>query len=240
MATVKKTLDIARAYIGTKENPKNSNNVLFNTWFYGKTVSGQEYPWCMAFCQYICAMAGIKLPIRTASCGDLMRASKKENMWVVRDFKPGDICIFDWSGKQKTTNHCGIVEEVVPDMGVVTIEGNTSTSDNSNGGEVMRRTRANKYIVGAVRPIYDAEIKKEDVLGMTIQEFIDKLTDEQAYNLLIKAQRHASILPEPTWSQAEGQWEKAKEKGVINGNNPEGIIKRDEVIAIMGRIGLLD
>ena len=33
--TVKSILDKARYYIGTKENPADSNNVIFNTDYYG-------------------------------------------------------------------------------------------------------------------------------------------------------------------------------------------------------------
>lgn len=39
----------ARAEVGIKEKPKNSNNVKYNTWYYGHSVKGSAYPWCMAF-----------------------------------------------------------------------------------------------------------------------------------------------------------------------------------------------
>lgn len=39
----------ALAEVGTKESPKNSNNVKYNTWFYGKEVRGDDYPWCEVF-----------------------------------------------------------------------------------------------------------------------------------------------------------------------------------------------
>lgn len=239
MGTVKQMLDIARGELGVKENPRNSNIVKYNDWYWGKGEYGDWAAWCVAFIDWVASKAGVALPIRTASCTELMNAAKKANMWVVRDFQPGDLVMFDWSGKQKTTQHIGIIEEVVPDGAIVTIEGNTSVSNNSNGGEVMRRTRARKYIVGAVRPIYDKEKTKEDNLNMTVQEFIDKLTDEQAYTLLSKAQRHAGQLAEPQWSANEGHWKKATEAGLINGGSPEGLIKRDEFIAVMGRKGLL-
>lgn len=238
MATVKKLLDTAKKELGVKESPPNSNNVKYNTWFYGKPVVGSAYPWCAAYTMYVFNKAGVKLPIKTASCGQLMRASQEAGMWVTSGFQPGDIAIFDFSGNKKTTQHCGIIESVL-DNSVKTIEGNTGTSSDSDGGEVMRRTRANKFIIGAVRPVYDTEVKKEDIFEMTIQEFLNKLTDEQAYTLLTKAQRYAGTLEEPSWSKNEGHWQKAKETGVINGGQPEGLIKRDEVIAILGRKGVI-
>ena len=74
---------------------------------------------------------------------------------------------------------------------------------------------------------------------MTGAEIIDALTDEQAYNLLVKAQRHAAALPEPQWSQKGGHWAHATALGVVNGNSPEGLLKRCEMAAILGRKGLL-
>lgn len=238
MATVKKLLDTAKKELGVKESPPNSNNVKYNTWFYGKPVVGSAYPWCLAYVMFVFNKANVKLPIKTASCGQLMRAAQEAGMWVTSGFQPGDIAIFDFSGNKKTTQHCGIIESVL-DNSVKTIEGNTGTSSDSDGGEVMRRTRENKFIIGVVRPVYDTEIKKEDIFEMTIQEFLNKLTDEQAYTLLTKAQRYAGTLEEPSWSKNEGHWQKAKENGVINGGQPEGLIKRDEVIAILGRKGVI-
>lgn len=42
-------IQIAAGQVGVKESPANSNNVKYNTWFYGKTVSGSAYPWCAVF-----------------------------------------------------------------------------------------------------------------------------------------------------------------------------------------------
>ena len=36
----------AKAQIGVKESPANSNKVIYNTWYYNKVVSGSSYPWC--------------------------------------------------------------------------------------------------------------------------------------------------------------------------------------------------
>lgn len=240
MRTVKELLTIARKELGACENPPSSNNVRYNTWYYGREVMGSAYPWCMVFVQWVFAQVGVKLPKRTASCGDLMRAAQEAGCWVTANFQPGDVVIYDFPGGA-ATDHCGIVELELPDYGVQAIEGNTSVSGSqSNGGMVCRKTRASKYIIGAVRPVYDAEIKQEDVSKMTIAEFVDKLTDKQAYKLLTKAQNYAATIAEPEWSVKEGQWAKAIEKKIVNGGSPEGLIKRDEFIAVMGRVGLLE
>ena len=155
MATAEKLLETARAELGVKESPAGSNQVKYNAWYYGRTVSGAAYPWCMAFVQWCCAQAGVELPAKTASGSALMTAAKKAGLWVTDDYHPGDIALFDWQG-DKRPDHCGIVELALPSGKYATIEGNTSVSNDSNGGQVMRRTRAAAAILGAVRPKYDA------------------------------------------------------------------------------------
>jgi hypothetical protein len=96
--------------------------------------------------------AGVDLPVRTASCTALMNAAKKAGMWVTSDYQPGDIAVYDWGG-DKVPDHCGIITQELSN-GYLAIEGNTSTRNDSNGGEVMERTRPVKSILGAVRPVY--------------------------------------------------------------------------------------
>jgi len=232
MATVNELLTTARKELGICEDPPSSNRTKYGKWM---GLDGQ--PWCMSFVQWCCGQAGVKLPLRTGSCGALMRAAKAAGCWVVRNFQPGDVVIYDFSGKQQTTEHCGIVEVVLPDYGVQAIEGNTSRSGSqSNGGMVCRKSRPRKYIVGAVRPQFDVEKEEDD---MDINTMISQMTDEQAYDLLVKAQRYASLLPEPAWSQTEGHWQRAIAAGLINGGSPEGLLKRDEFVAVLGRRGML-
>lgn len=156
MATAERVLDIARTELGTKEIPANSNRVKYNDWYYGRTVQGDAYPWCMVFVQWCFAQAGVSLPIRTASCGALMRAAKKAGCWVTKDFRPGDVVIYDFPGGA-ATDHTGIAESISK-TGVTAIEGNTSQSGSqSNGGMVCRKTRPYSQIVGCVRPTFETE-----------------------------------------------------------------------------------
>lgn len=181
MATVSELLDIARRQIGVKECPPNSNNVRYNTWYYGREVSGRAYPWCMVFVQWVFDQAGVKLPVRTASCGALMRAAQSAGCWVTGDYRPGDVVIYDFPGGA-ATDHCGIVESVDGTY-ISAIEGNTSSTNNADGGAVERRARKFAQIVGAVRPTYDKEVDEvryntvEECPGWareTIQKLIDK------------------------------------------------------------------
>lgn len=140
---------LAATQVGISESPPNSNNVRYNTWYYGREVSGGSYPWCMVFVQWVFAQLGVALPQRTASCGALMRAAQMSGEWVTADYRPGDVVIYDFPGGA-ATDHCGIVESVT-DSGVVAIEGNTGSGSDADGGQVQRRSRAWSVIVGAVR-----------------------------------------------------------------------------------------
>ena len=161
MEMAEKVLAVACSELGAKESPANSNNVKYNTWYYGRVVSGAAYPWCMAFVQWVFAQAGVSLPMRTASCGLLMEAAKKSGQWVTKDCRPGDVVIYDFPGGA-ATDHCGIIEKVSL-IGVTAIEGNTSQAGSqSNGGMVCRKTRPYSQIVGVVRPNYQKEDKHMD------------------------------------------------------------------------------
>lgn len=153
MAAAEVVLNIARGELNVRESPANSNNVKYNTWYYGGPVSGKAYPWCMVFVQWCFHQAGVSLPLRTASCGALMTAAKKAGVWKTADYRPGDVVIYDFPGGA-ATDHTGIVERVT-EAGVIAIEGNTSrTGSQANGGEVCRKSRPLRQIVGAVRPAY--------------------------------------------------------------------------------------
>lgn len=158
MRTVKDLLTIARKELGNTESPAGSNRTKYGKWF---GLDGQ--PWCMMFIMWCFDQAGVELPKRTGSCGELMRAAQTAGCWVTVNFQPGDVVIYDFSGKQKTTQHCGMVEIILPDYGVQAIEGNTSErGSQDNGGMVCRKTRATKHIIGAVRPRFDEERKEGD------------------------------------------------------------------------------
>ena len=185
MATVSELLDIARRQIGVKECPPKSNNVRYNTWYYGREVSGAAYPWCMVFVQWVFDQADVKLPVRTASCGALMRAAKAAGCWVTKGYQPGDVVIYDFPGGA-ATDHCGIVE-AVDGTYISAIEGNTSSASDADGGAVERRARKFAQIVGAVRPTYDKEV--DEVRYNTVEECpdwaretIQKLVDKEYLN----------------------------------------------------------
>ena len=217
MATANQLLTIARKQLGICENPPSSNNVRYNTWYYGREVMGSAYPWCMVFVQWVFSQAGVKLPVRTASCGALMNAAKAAGCWVTTDFRPGDVVIYDFPGGA-ATDHCGIVETELPDYGVQAVEGNTSQSGSqSNGGMVCRKNRPGKYIVGAVRPVFDKEKEEDD---MVIYKTLNDV---------------------PSYYKAAVQ--KAMDKDALNGTSSKEINVSEDLcrtLTVLDRLGKLD
>lgn len=146
-----KVLKVARDEIGTVEKPKNSNNVKYNTWYYGQEVydgkNGGKYPWCMAFVQWCYMTAGYPLPYKTASCSALLNWYKKNSPKLVHTSEPcaGDIVIYK--------GHTGIFEKIGPDPAYMyVIEGNTAVGNDDNGGCVMRRYRKISTALAFITP----------------------------------------------------------------------------------------
>lgn len=149
--TANDAIKIAINEVGVTEYPPKSNNVKYNTEYYGRPVSGDAYPWCCAFVWWI--FRGIKNFPKTASCVTLANYFKKEGRFFTSNPIPGDIVFFKFGSARGWTNHVGLVIGLQGDA-KITVEGNTSINSNDNGGAVMRRTRKSN-IVGYGRPIYD-------------------------------------------------------------------------------------
>jgi hypothetical protein len=134
-------LQEAAQWLGTKESPANSNRTPFGAW-YG--ADGQ--PWCAMFCTYA---------FEVGAFGGSPSFAKGQRYayvpYIVDDARhgrnglsittapiPGDLVCYDWDGGDY--DHVGIFEGGNANEWTA-IEGNTSASNNSNGGEVQRRTR---------------------------------------------------------------------------------------------------
>lgn len=157
MATATNILNVARAEIGVKESPANSNHVKYNTDYYGRAVSGSNYAWCCAFVWWVFNRAGASSLFyggeKTAYCPTLLSYHKARGQFVTDTYQPGDIIFFNFSGKSNAA-HVGICE-TWDGTYITTIDGNTGSGDEANGGAVMRRKRHKKHIVGAYRPDYE-------------------------------------------------------------------------------------
>ena len=156
MPTANDILEIARSQIGTKESPAKSDNVKYNTAYYGREVSDGKHPWCAVFVWWVFREAGASDMYygggETAYCPTLMSFHKKQK---VTDYRPGDIVFFNFSGRS-SAGHVGICESWDGTY-ITTIDGNTGSASEDNGGAVLRRRRHKKFIVGAYRPEYQED-----------------------------------------------------------------------------------
>lgn len=139
----------ARRHLGLRESPPNSNRTPFGQWFGRDGVK-----WCAIFTSYSFAVgadyvlcqgsrgAGV-VPGRGCAYVPTLEAwLRSAGFWVGRTQpQPGDIAIYDWDGRG--AEHVGIVDSWVggPHGQFKAVEGNTSTSNDSDGGEVMTRLR---------------------------------------------------------------------------------------------------
>jgi hypothetical protein len=143
-------LDKSLPEIGTEESPPNSNQCKYTSWY------GMIGPWCAMFVTWCDQLSGS--PSKSFSKGVeyayvpyiVSDARLGYNgLSITSDPKPGDLVCFDWDWDGEY-DHIGLFEKWSPSSPTFTaIEGNTSVDNNSNGGEVMRRTR-NKNSQGTV------------------------------------------------------------------------------------------
>ena len=152
--TRRAVLQIAEWQEGVVEMPSNSKKAKYNTAYYGREVSGRAYPWCMTFVWWVFREAGFSL-YKTASCTAFVNRYRvyAPRQIVTSGFRPGDIVFFNFSGSRKKTEHVGIVAGVVGST-ILTIEGNTGTGNDTNGGAVMKRRRNVGRITVGIRPGY--------------------------------------------------------------------------------------
>lgn len=180
MTTPSKVLSIAKKEVGTTERGY-TNDVKYNTWFYGRKVSGSAYPWCAAFTSWVLAQAGLKRDVdypHSAGVAVLFAWFERKGRIISRTkLRAGDLVRYD------KFSHVGIFSHY-EDGGrtAITYEGNTSPGNSGSqrdGGGVWRRRRNIGLIRYGGRPFYKAAAKpplgtsspkkEEGLFGMSIK-----------------------------------------------------------------------
>lgn len=141
----KKALALAAHEVGVKEYPFGSNRQRFGAWYGANGV-----PWCAIFVSYVLSHVG--RPFKESYVPNIV--SNARNAYgrtrvipfsaVKGALANGHVVLacFDWPGETHgTADHVGFVTAVTGAGTFTTIEGNTGIASDSNGGEVMRRTR---------------------------------------------------------------------------------------------------
>lgn len=143
---------------------KGNNNVKYNTWYYGRTVSGNGYAWCMAFQSYCANQMGVlgtAIP-KTASCYSAVNWYKDRGRFQYGNFyggsyipKKGDLVFYYSKG---SFCHVGMIIAPPVNGYLQTIEGNVPCSDGSykvvRFTKEKKRTVNNSYVYGYGIPAY--------------------------------------------------------------------------------------
>ncbi len=144
-------IDTAKAENGTKENPPTSNKTKYGEWYGMNGV-----PWCAIFVSWVFDKAGYALgridsPKGYHYCPSAFNFWKSKNQ-LTSSPKPGDIVLYDWNG-DGLSDHTGIFVQWVQQGSTFTAwEGNTSFDNQSDGGQVMLRTRQVQTVKAFVNP----------------------------------------------------------------------------------------
>ena len=234
MATASEILALAKKEIGVKESPAGSNDVKYNTEYYGRRVSGGDWAWCAVFVWWLFQQADASNLYydgdKTAYVPTLVTWAKKKGL-VVDTPKPGDLVCFDFKNNNRA-GHVGVCESWDGQY-VTTIDGNTGTGNEANGGCVMRRRRHKKYIFAIIRPKYDmerVEAQEDDDMD------ISKLTDEDISALADRIDRLRGKQKPSNWSSKARKW--AEDNGIVIGDgtgnsNYKKACSREELVQIL-------
>lgn len=150
MSDADRIIALARTQIGTAENPPGSNNVIYNTDYYGIQVSGADYPWCCAFIWWLFWKLSLSHEFcggaKTAYCPYVVNYALNTGRWITNAaFIPGDLLLYDWNG-DGIADHIGLCTAWYGSFGSA-IEGNTNDA-------VQEVSRSIGSIMGAYRPAY--------------------------------------------------------------------------------------
>lgn len=206
MDELERVLETARRELGVKESPAGSNRVKYNTAYYGREAQGGAYPWCCVFLWWCFRQAGAERLFygggKTASCGALADWAKRTGRLVREGYRAGDLVFLRFSGP--VIQHIGLVERVNADGSLTTIEGNTGTGSDADGGQVQRRRRPARYAAGAFRPEYEEEAMTQTDFDRMMEVWLAKRAQAQPGEFSRQAR---------TW---------AEENGIVRGDGGGG------------------
>ena len=143
-------VNVARSQIGVRET--GTNNVKYNTWYYGHVVNGttgtSEYAWCVTFECWCANQVGIlnTLIPRCNNVGVLKSWYNGKGQYFPRGSytpKSGDLIIF------RNASHTGIVEKIENGR-LYTIEGNSKDKVSNNSYSL-----SDSYIQGYCKVKFD-------------------------------------------------------------------------------------
>lgn len=190
--TRERVLEAARREIGYVEKPAGSNQTK-----YGAAYGMNRVAWCAEFVWWVFREAGVPLPIKTAYTPALAAAFQREGRWLKNtsgEVRPGDVVLFYWPNMGRIA-HTGIVEKILPNGMIQTIEGNTDEAGGRTGGKVMRKLRSRETVHkfgGFGQPNYQEEDDMFDDNDRKLMTDLKTSMDRLADALLSKSEAKAA------------------------------------------------
>lgn len=174
--TADKVLTKAKSQVRDKSYGSNNK---YTKWYYGKSTSAA---WCGIFVKYVIEKL---CEDKELLCGctnfayvpTVWNWAKSKGYLKSKTYTPqaGDLVIFDWTvDNELSRDHIGFV---ICDRGtyISTVEGNTSSVSQGNGGCVQLRERNKKYVAGYVRlPYAKPKVTKKKYSGALPKNTVKK------------------------------------------------------------------
>lgn len=224
----------------SKENPPGSNNVKYNTWFYGREVSGEEYPWSCIFvswCAEQCGFITSGLFTKTNSCAALYKYLVNENGFLAYETKnttpmagseytpeAGDLLFFFEGEDVSSCTNVGIIVKVTS-SGIYVVEGNSNDQVRQNvyTKETEHEAALNGYIVHIQYPLSFADGGSKEANAPIIFNFLTtytNMTPAAACGVLGNMTAESSLLPNTM--EYGYTWETGAGYGLIQWTNVSG------------------
>ncbi len=143
---------IAKKELRVTEDPAGSNKTKYGEWF---GFNGAE--WCAIFCSWVYDQAGVPIghpKYKTDFMKGFASVPFALNLWkdkLTQEPQAGDLVLFDWN-KDGKPDHVGLFLSWIDKKAGLfqTIEGNTSSTNQSNGGQVQLRQRNMAVVKGFI------------------------------------------------------------------------------------------
>lgn len=152
MATAQDLINVALSFNGYDR----SDAALFRNDYasrHGAEFAGYNVPYCDIFVTFCSRQVGLPDADSAYVPGRVNRARSEGMLVDTYSGAVGDFVTFDWDD-DGVDDHIGII--VGGDSAYYyTIEGNTSSESQGNGGMVQQRTRARSIVSHIIRPHYD-------------------------------------------------------------------------------------
>ena len=126
MSLIDTIISKALEFEGVSESPPGSNNVIFNTDYYGEEVEGEAYPWCVTFCGMSsgCNASSVFCDGQKTASTEFVYSHYNDGR-LFSQGQAGDIVLIKTSSaaSNRNVNHAGLVIKRNNDGSYDTVEG---------------------------------------------------------------------------------------------------------------------